>query len=46
LDEIEHFFASYNRMEGREFKPVGRQGPGPALNLVREGIRRAGQAQG
>src|SRR5947207_3463354 len=26
LDEIAHFFISYNQAEGREFKPVGRRG--------------------
>ncbi len=34
LAEIEHFFVSYNQMEGREFKPVGRHGPEKALVLV------------
>jgi inorganic pyrophosphatase len=26
LDEIEHFFRSYNEMEGRQFKALARQG--------------------
>ncbi len=40
LDELEHFFISYNEMEGRQFKPIGRQGPKRALELLDEGIRR------
>jgi inorganic pyrophosphatase len=36
LDEIEHFFASYNAMEGRQFKPLGRKGPARAQELVEE----------
>lgn len=39
LDEIEHFFVSYNRMEGREFRPGGRRGPERAEQLLREGMR-------
>jgi inorganic pyrophosphatase len=27
LDEIEHFFVSYNRAHGRRYQPVGRIGP-------------------
>lgn len=38
LDEIEHFFASYQAREGHEFKPVGRYGPERAERLVREAI--------
>ena len=34
LAEIENFFISYNKMEGRKFKPIGRRGPGHALRLV------------
>lgn len=40
LDELEHFFISYNEMEGRQFKPIGRQGPKRALELIDEGMRR------
>jgi inorganic pyrophosphatase len=40
LAELEHFFISYNQMEGREFKPIGRQGPKSAMEQIREGMRR------
>jgi inorganic pyrophosphatase len=40
LDEIEHFFISYNRAEGRQFRPLGRQGPEEAERLVEEAMRR------
>jgi inorganic pyrophosphatase len=40
LDEIEHFFVSYNEIKGKEFKPLGRFGPARARKLVEEGIRR------
>ena len=39
LEEIEHFFVSYNRIKGKEFKPRGRFGPAHALRLVEEGAR-------
>jgi inorganic pyrophosphatase len=38
LDEIEHFFVSYNQAKGKEFKPLGRFGPVRAQRLVEEGI--------
>ena len=40
LDEIEHFFVSYNEIKEKEFKPLGRFGPERALALVGEGMRR------
>jgi inorganic pyrophosphatase len=36
LAEIEHFFLSYNLMEGRAFKSLGRGGPQEALELIRK----------
>jgi inorganic pyrophosphatase len=39
LDEIEHFFVSYNHIKEKEFKPLGRFGPERALKLVKEGIK-------
>jgi inorganic pyrophosphatase len=42
VDEIEHFFISYNHIEGRQFKPIGRHGPARAQRLLEEGIRRFG----
>lgn len=48
LTEIEHFFVSYHELQGRKFKPLGRHGPGKALELVEEGMRcfRKGKAEG
>jgi inorganic pyrophosphatase len=40
LDELEHFFISYNEMEGREFKPIARLGPRQAMKQLEEGMRR------
>lgn len=34
LDEIEHFFVSYNKARGKEFKPLRRKGPRSAKELV------------
>jgi inorganic pyrophosphatase len=39
LEEIEHFFISYNDIKGKEFKPLGRFGPKHALTLVEEGMK-------
>jgi inorganic pyrophosphatase len=39
LDEIEHFFISYNEAKGKEFKPLGRYGPERARKLVMRGKR-------
>jgi len=40
LDEIEHFFVSYNQVKGKEFKPLGRFGPVRARKIVEEGVTR------
>jgi inorganic pyrophosphatase len=34
LDEIEHFFVSYNAARGKQFKPIARTGPVAAKHLV------------
>ncbi len=39
LDEIEHFFVSYNEVKGKKFKPLGRHGPERAKQLVEEGTQ-------
>jgi inorganic pyrophosphatase len=39
LDEIEHFFVSYNQIKDKEFRPLGRFGPARALKLVEEGMK-------
>ena len=45
LEEIEHFFVSYNEIKGKRFKPLGRYGPGRALKLVEEGMKRFRQSK-
>ena len=37
LEEIEHFFVSYNEAKNKIFKPLGRHGPQRALQLLSEG---------
>ena len=34
LDEIEHFFVSYNEVKGKKFKPLRRLGPTQAKKLI------------
>src|SRR4051794_10277574 len=38
LDEIEHFFVSYNQARGKTFTPTGRKGPKAARAIVDEAI--------
>lgn len=38
VDEIEHFFVSYNEIKGKEFRPLGRYGPKRAERVVREAM--------
>lgn len=40
LEEIEHFFVSYNEMAGKEFKPLGWHGPNRAKKLAQKGAKR------
>ncbi|MCW3053380.1 MAG: inorganic diphosphatase [Chthonomonadales bacterium] len=40
LEEIEHFFASYNEMEGKQFKSKGHYGAEQARERIREGRER------
>jgi len=35
LEQIEHFWISYNEVKGKEFTPLARVGPRAAANLVR-----------
>jgi inorganic pyrophosphatase len=39
LDQIEHFFVSYNHVEGKEFKPLKRSGPEIARKIIETGQR-------
>jgi inorganic pyrophosphatase len=41
LAEIEHFFAAYNQVKGRQFKVLGRFGHKRAAKLVMRGIKKA-----
>lgn len=43
VQEIEHFFASYNNAKGKEFAPLRRSGPHRARLLVEEGQQRLGE---
>ena len=38
IEEIEHFFVSYNEMEGREFKSLGRKGPAEAEAILKKSL--------
>ncbi len=40
IDEIINFLISYNRLENKEFKVIGRQGPEVALNLVKKQMKK------
>ena len=40
LDEIEHFFVSYNAEKGKVFEPLGRFGAQKAKRLIQESIPR------
>ena len=39
LEELEQFFINYNRIHGREFRPLGRSGPSMAQQLLEAGMR-------
>jgi inorganic pyrophosphatase len=45
LDQIEHFFVSYNRYEGRTFRILGRRGPRAARGLLEEARRKCVQGR-
>lgn len=40
LDQVEHFFASYNEAEGRRFIPLARRGPQAAASTIEHGVRK------
>src|SRR4051794_19303979 len=42
LDEIEHFFVSYNVARGKTFTPTGREGPDAAKAIVERATTRGG----
>lgn len=43
VEQIEHFFISYNEAKGKKFKPLGRFGSRKAKSLVEEGIKQKGK---
>jgi inorganic pyrophosphatase len=40
MDEIEHFFVSYNSIKGKNFRPLHRSGPERAQELLKVGQKR------
>ena len=40
VDEIEHFFVSYNAARGKKFKPISRKGPLAAKRLIEAARKR------
>jgi inorganic pyrophosphatase len=44
LEEIVHFFVSYNESKGKVFEPLGQFGPARARRLVSEGMKQYRQA--
>jgi inorganic pyrophosphatase len=45
VEEIEHFFVSYNEIKGKSFEPLGRYGSRRARAVVEEGARRFRQRE-
>ena len=45
IEEIEHFFVSYNQARGKEFKPLGRHGAKRAQKLLKQAQRRRTRKQ-
>lgn len=39
VDQIEHFFVSYNQIKGKQFKPLGRFGPTRARRAIDAAIK-------
>jgi inorganic pyrophosphatase len=39
IDEIEHFFVSYNEVKGKLFKPESRAGQRRAMEVLKEGLK-------
>jgi inorganic pyrophosphatase len=46
VDEIEHFFISYNEIKGKRFEVLGRFGPDRAKRVVEEAIKVFLKSQG
>jgi inorganic pyrophosphatase len=39
LEEIEYFFKSYNKLEGKKFKIIGQSGRSPAMAIVKKAAK-------
>jgi inorganic pyrophosphatase len=46
VDEIEHFFISYNEAKGKQFEPLGRYGPKRAKKVVEGGMKTGTKKKG
>ena len=43
IEEIQHFFVSYNQVRGKKFKPLGVYGPKRAMRLLEQCMKDAGE---
>jgi inorganic pyrophosphatase len=43
IEEIQHFFVSYNQVRGKRFKPLGVYGPKRAMRLLEQCMKDAGE---
>jgi len=41
LEELDHFFVSYNEMRGRKYKALGHRGPKRAMKLLKQSQRKS-----
>ena len=41
LNELEHFFISYNEVRGKQFKMLGHRGPARARRTLEKAIKKA-----
>ena len=45
VEQIEHFFVTYNQEAGKRFEPTGRRGPKRAKALLEKAMRKAGRGR-
>ncbi len=45
LNELEHFFKSYDEIEGKQFEALGRFGPDRARKLIKAGVKASQKAR-
>ena len=46
IDEIEHFFVSYNDTRGKKFRPTARKGPAVAKRLIKNQTKKREESKG